>query len=95
LIKKPKKLDIPCGPDNITLYVEEKLPSSVIYGADLAEEMLNFAAVTCPNTKYFKLDMNNIDKLKERFDCIICGFGFPYLKGYGNIDSAIVQYKTK
>jgi ubiquinone/menaquinone biosynthesis C-methylase UbiE len=81
LIKKenPRILDIPCGPGNISYYVKQKVPGAEIIGADLAYEMLKLARLNIRHSEFTRLDMNDLDKLNDRFDCIICGFGLPYL----------------
>lgn len=72
-------LDVGCGPGNITDYLLRKRPDFQITGIDLAPKMLEIALEKNPSAKFEMMDCRELDKLKTKFDAIICGFAIPYL----------------
>ena len=79
-------LEIGCGPGNITRYLLQQRPQYIITGIDLAENMLELASSNNPTANFIKMDCRDIDKLKNKFDAIMCGFCLPYLDKQEAID---------
>jgi 2-polyprenyl-3-methyl-5-hydroxy-6-metoxy-1,4-benzoquinol methylase len=74
-----KVLEIGCGPGNITKYLLSKRPEFDIYGIDIAPNMIELAKKNNPTASFDIMDSRLIDKLKTKYDVIICGFCLPYL----------------
>jgi 2-polyprenyl-3-methyl-5-hydroxy-6-metoxy-1,4-benzoquinol methylase len=72
-------LEIGCGPGNITKYLLNKRPDFRIEGIDISPNMIELAKANNPTADFKVMDCRKIDKLKSKFDGIICGFCFPYL----------------
>lgn len=72
-------LDIACGPGNITKYLLDKRPDYRILGIDLSSEMLSLARANNPKAQFQLMDCRELDKIKEKFNGITCGFCLPYL----------------
>ena len=72
-------LELACGPGNITHYLLQKRPDWHILATDLAPEMIKIGKKHNPAADFQLLDCRNILQLKQNYDAIICGFGFPYL----------------
>lgn len=72
-------LEIGCGPWNITKYLLNKRPDFRIEGIDISPNMIELAKANNPTADFKVMDCRKIDKLKSKFDGIICGFCFPYL----------------
>lgn len=76
---KAKILEIGCGPGNITKYLLSKRPDFDIFGIDIAPNMIELAKINNPTASFCIMDCRYIDKIKSRYDGIICGFCLPYL----------------
>lgn len=74
-----KILDIGCGPGNITKYLLSKRPDFDICGIDIAPNMIALAKENNPTAIFEVMDSRQINKLKTKYDGIICGFCLPYL----------------
>jgi len=74
-----KILDLGCGPGNITKYLISKRPDFVVHGIDVAPQMVELAKINNPTATFEVLDARHLQKLKLKFDAIICGFALPYL----------------
>jgi 2-polyprenyl-3-methyl-5-hydroxy-6-metoxy-1,4-benzoquinol methylase len=72
-------LEIGCGPGNITSYLLNKRPDFKIEGIDFAPNMIELAKVNNPTAQFQVMDCREIDRLKSKFDAIVCGFCLPYL----------------
>lgn len=72
-------LDLACGPGNITKYLLNKRIDFKILGTDLAPNMIELAKINNPNTQFELMDFRDITNFHNKFDGIVCGFGFPYL----------------
>lgn len=72
-------LELACGPGNITRFLLERNPDLKILATDLSVNMLNLAKANNPMAAVQSLDCREIWKLTEKYDGIVCGFGFPYL----------------
>lgn len=70
-------LDLACGPGNISLYLLKSKKLKII-GFDLSIGMLNIAQKQIPNGKFVQNTIVNFE-MDEMIDCIVNGFGFPYL----------------
>lgn len=74
-----KVLDVGCGPGNISKYLLNKKPNLEILGIDISQNMVDLANKNLPKAKFQVMDFRNLNKLKMKFQGIICGFGLPYL----------------
>ena len=74
-----KILEIGCGPGNITKYLLSKRPDFDIFGIDIAPNMISLAKKNNPNAIFAIMDIREIDKIKSKYDGVICGFCLPYL----------------
>jgi cyclopropane fatty-acyl-phospholipid synthase-like methyltransferase len=72
-------LELACGPGNVTRYLLSKRPDLHILGTDLAPNMLDLARSNNPTAQFQLMDCRDLNKLKMKFDGIICAFGLPYL----------------
>lgn len=75
----PKILEIGCGPGNITKYLLSKRPDFDIFGIDIAPNMIELASKNNPTASFAIMDSRKIDKIKAKYDAIVCGFCLPYL----------------
>ena len=71
--------EIGCGPGNITRYLLNKRPDFKIKATDVAPSMLALAKKNNPSVDVALMDCREIDKVKETYDGIVCGFCMPYL----------------
>jgi cyclopropane fatty-acyl-phospholipid synthase-like methyltransferase len=71
--------EIGCGPGNITRYLLHKRPDFKIKATDIAPSMLELAKKNNPGVEVALMDCRDIDKVKETYDGIVCGFCMPYL----------------
>lgn len=74
-----KILEIGCGPGNITKYLLSERPDFDIFGIDIAPNMIELAKTNNPKASFEVMDSRQIDKIKVKYDAIICGFCLPYL----------------
>lgn len=72
-------LEIACGPGNITKYLLKKRPDFKILGTDLSTKMIKLAKANNPTTEFQIMDCRDIDKIRKKYDAIMCGFCLPYL----------------
>ena len=75
----PTILEIGCGPGNITKYLLNKRPDFEIFAIDFSPNMITMAKTNCPKANFIVMDSRKIDKLKTKFDAVVCGFCLPYL----------------
>ncbi|MBQ4891678.1 class I SAM-dependent methyltransferase [Shewanella sp. MMG014] len=88
------KLDIGCGPGNVSLYLYQQCKTwqatrqisidICVYGFDLAEQMVALATANNPLFHYEVLDMRKVRNastalLSNKYHFAICAFCFPYL----------------
>lgn len=71
--------EIACGPGNITRYLLNYSPDYKIWGTDVAEKMVELAVKNNPTARFEVMDCRDINKVDEKFDAVVCGFGLPYL----------------
>ncbi len=72
-------LEIGCGPGNITKYLVEKRSGFNIKATDVAPSMIALAKENNPTVNFEVMDCRDIDKIKHKYDGIICGFCIPYI----------------
>jgi trans-aconitate methyltransferase len=76
---RAKILEIGCGPGNITRYLLSARPDFDITGIDIAPTMIELAKKNTPAASFEIMDIRHIDRIKSKYDGIICGFCLPYL----------------
>lgn len=91
--KSPAILEIGCGPGNITKYLLGKRPDFEITGIDISENMIALAQINCPSAKFEVMDSRKIDRIKTKFDAIVCGFCLPYLSA-SDVEKMITDSKN-
>jgi ubiquinone/menaquinone biosynthesis C-methylase UbiE len=77
--KNPKILDLCCGPGNISFYLYSKRKDIDLTAVDVSPNMVSKAKEMVPGLIGIVSDTSNINKIDNKFDGIICGFGLPYL----------------
>ncbi len=77
--KNAKILEIGCGPGNITKYLLTARPDFIISGIDIAPNMIELAQKNNPTADFSVMDSRQINRIKTKYDGIICGFCLPYL----------------
>lgn len=77
--ENPKVFEIGCGPGNITKYLLAKRPDFKITAIDMAPNMIKLARINNPSAAFKLMDCREIDKIKDTYDAIMCGFCLPYL----------------
>lgn len=73
-------LDVACGPANISKFLDSRIVELEIYGCDLSTEMIRLAQKNLPSGHFELRDSRDIKAITKRFDVLISGFCFPYLK---------------
>lgn len=79
-IEALKVLDLGCGPGELIqelLYINSNLN---IMGLDFSEGMLSISKERNPSAHHIKMDVNELDKIREGFNVIISTHSFPYYK---------------
>ena len=82
--EKPTLLEIGCGPGNITKYLLTKRPDFNVEAIDISPNMVELAKRNNPTANFKVMDSREIDKLKTKYDAIVCGFCLPYLSESDN-----------
>ncbi len=77
--KKPKILELACGPGNITGYLRQKFQDSEIVAIDLAPRMIDIAKRMVSRVDFRVMDVREITTLNVQFDSIMCSFCLPFL----------------
>lgn len=72
-------LDVGCGPGNISAYLRQQKPQLQVLGIDAAENMIELARKNIPQAEFRVMDIREIEKIKQSFDAVVCGFCLPYL----------------
>jgi 2-polyprenyl-3-methyl-5-hydroxy-6-metoxy-1,4-benzoquinol methylase len=72
-------LEIACGPGNITKYLLRKRPDFKILGIDLSSRMIGLAKINNPPAEFKIMDCRDIDKIRKKYNAVMCGFCLPYL----------------
>ena len=76
---RAKVLDAACGPGNVSRFLMTQRPNLELLGIDLAPRMVELARAAVPSAQFSVHDCRRLTDLGQRFDGIICAFGFPYL----------------
>ncbi|KEY18707.1 class I SAM-dependent methyltransferase [Kaistella antarctica] len=82
--EKAKILEIGCGPGNIAKYILSRRPEFDLFGIDIAPNMIELAKINNPTASFAVMDCRAIDRIKTKFDAIVCGFCLPYLSQTGS-----------
>lgn len=82
-VKEKKILDLGCGYGENDKYCRD-LGAKEILGIDISEHMIEIAEKnnTDENIKYKVMAMEDISKIKEKFDIVISSLAFHYVKDY-------------
>lgn len=75
-----KVLDLGCGPGQLINEMFEKFSNLEITGIDFSEKMLEVSKSKNPQARHIKLDADELYKLKDTFNVIICTHSLPYYK---------------
>lgn len=77
--KKPKILELGCGPGNVTSFLKSRFPESKITAIDLAPGMIEIARKQLTEVDFFVMDVRDISVIPVKFDAIKCSFCLPFL----------------
>lgn len=77
--EKTSVLDVACGPGNISKYLRHKMPACEMDAIDVSPNMIALARSNNPEANCMLMDCREINKLQQKYDGIINGFGVPYL----------------
>lgn len=85
-LKNKKILDLGCGDGNMTEYFMKKGAKKVV-GIDISKNMIDTANKNnkYSNAEYYVLKMENISKIKEKFDIVYSSLAFHYVKDYNKL----------
>lgn len=72
-------LDVGCGPGNITKYILSKRTDVNVLGVDVSENMVALARNNCTDASFEVMDIRDIKRLENKFDCVVAGFCLLYL----------------
>lgn len=78
-VENAKIFEIGCGPGNITKYLLNKRPDFIIDAIDISPKMIELAILNNPTANFKVMDGREIDKVKTKYDAVVCGFCVPYL----------------
>lgn len=77
--KKPNILELACGPANVTRYLKQRFPDSMIVAIDLAPRMIDIAKQAVNGVDFRVMDVRDIKSLDLKFDSVMCSFCLPFL----------------
>lgn len=77
---KDKILDLGCGPGQLINELLRTYNNIKITGIDFSEKMLLVSKSRNPEATHINLDVNDLYKLKDSFNLIICTHSLPYYK---------------
>lgn len=77
---KESILDLGCGPGQLIYELTERFNNLKITGIDFSEKMLDISKSRNPQATHIKLDVNELNKLNDSFNVIICTHSLPYYK---------------
>jgi len=75
----PAILELGCGPGNITRFLKNSFPESLILAVDLAPKMIEIAQKALPDVDFRVMDVRDISGLNCTFDAVMCSFCLPFL----------------
>lgn len=77
---KMEILDLGCGPGELISEITEKFNNIEVTGIDFSEKMLEISNKRNPFAAHIKMDVEELNKLDNKFDIIICTHSLPYYK---------------
>lgn len=93
-----KVLDLGCGPGQLIEELYNKNKDLSLVGIDFSEEMLKISKVKNPEAIHIKMDVEDLSKIDEKFNIIICTHSLPYYKNpkkvIENLDSILLDDGT-
>lgn len=75
-----KILDIGCGPGELIEELTDRFDHLDITGIDFSEGMLKVSMAKNPKVRHIKMDVDDLHKIKDKFNIIICTHSLPYYK---------------
>ncbi|MBP1926018.1 ubiquinone/menaquinone biosynthesis C-methylase UbiE [Sedimentibacter acidaminivorans] len=78
--EKIKILDLGSGPGELIGEISDKFKNVEITGVDFSEKMLEISKKRNPKAKHIKMDVAELQNLKDKYNIIICTHSFPYYK---------------
>lgn len=78
--KSTKILDLGCGPGELIYDLESKYKNLAITGIDFSEKMLEVSKERNPKVRHIQMNVDDLDKLDDQYDIIICTHSLPYYK---------------
>ena len=73
-------LDVGCGEGSLLQMVGKAYPTVKLAGSELSETALQFCRHTLPDTRFFKLDLENEDVMDSAYDVVLCVQVLEHLK---------------
>lgn len=73
-------LDLGCGPGQLIEEMSEKFSNLEITGIDFSDRMLEVSKSKNPQARHIKMDADELYKLRDTFNVIICTHSLPYYK---------------
>ena len=80
-----KILDLGCGPGELIQALENKYKDLDITGIDFSEKMLEVSKDRNPRVKHINMNVDDLDKLDDEFNIVICTHSLPYYKTPNNV----------
>ena len=77
--RKPKILELACGPGNVTRYIRSRFPESEYIAIDLAPKMIDIARQQVKGVDFRIMDVRAISSFDTKYDAIMCSFCLPFL----------------
>ena len=78
--KNIKVLDLGCGPGELRRELTNKFNHLDVTGIDFSEGMLEISKSRNPDAKHIKMDVDDLYKLEDKYNIIICTHSLPYYK---------------
>lgn len=73
-------LDLGCGSGQLICEISHSFNNFIITGMDFSEKMIEMSQDRNPNAKHIKLNADELYKLNDKYDLIICTHSLPYYK---------------
>ncbi|WP_313756190.1 class I SAM-dependent methyltransferase [Tissierella sp.] len=83
--KNTKILDLGCGPGELIRDLEHEYKNLDITGIDFSEGMLEVSRKRNPKVKHINMNVDDLDKLEDKFHIITCTHSLPYYKTPHNV----------
>lgn len=80
LDKKIDVLDLGCGSGQLIYELFDRFDNLNITGVDFSEKMIEMSQERNPFVQHIKLSADEIHRLKDKYDLIICTHSLPYYK---------------